>query len=188
MVVWVSGPTGSGKSSLTHAFRSIGYSVVEERLPEEFYRAFLNDPIQHCALLQEKIMRSRYEAWRGLSDASRVVFDRSIDEDIHIFCQMHRELGLLDDRQYERLDYLASNLQGMMPVPDLIVYMCPELRILVERVTELTHPSQIVQSLERQVSLYIQWLATRREDVLKLDNSACRLQTVQQLFREGHLC
>lgn len=188
MVVWISGPTGSWKSSLTHAFGATGYSVVEERLPEELHRAFASDPIQHCALLQEEIMRSRYEAWRGLSNGSRIIFDRSIDEDAHVFCRMHHELGLLDDQQYGKLEHLARNLQSMMPGPDLILFMCPEPRVLAERVTGLTHPPQIVQNLGRQISLYIQWLATRREDVLKLDNSACKVQAIQRLFQEGRPC
>jgi deoxyadenosine/deoxycytidine kinase len=189
MIVWVSGPTGAGKSSLTDAFRRIGYAVVREQLYEKAYRDFIRDPIRHCALLQEQIMHSRYEAWRGLSIVSRrVVFDRSIDEDANVFCRLHHELGFLDDQQYERLKNLARNLQDMMPDPNLIVFMCPRMEVLEERVTELTHPSQIVRTLGRQVSLYVQWLTTRTEDVLRLDNSGCKVQTVRQLFEEGHLC
>jgi deoxyadenosine/deoxycytidine kinase len=165
----------------------IGYPIVQERLPEEPFRAFGSDPIRQCALLQEAIMRSRFEAWRGLRSGSSVIFDRSIDEDARVFCRLHHELGFLDNQQYEDLERLSRNLQNAMPVPDLIVFMCAEPRVLVERVTERTHPPQIVQSLDRQVSLYAQWLATRREDVLKLDNSACTMETVQQLFGEGRL-
>ncbi len=188
MIVWISGPTGAGKSSLAHIFHALGYVLVQERLPKERFRTFASDPIRHCALLQEEIMRSRFEGWRDLSSAPRVIFDRSIDEDAHVFCRMHHEFGLLDDHQYESLQNVARELQGAMPGPDLILFMCPESRILAERVTEASHPSLIVQSLDRQVSLYTEWLATRNEEVLRLDNSACSLQTVQRLFSERHLC
>jgi deoxyadenosine/deoxycytidine kinase len=188
MLVWVSGPTGSGKTSLTRAARAVGYSVVEERLPEDLFHSFASDPVHNCARLQEAIMRSRYEAWRGLSKDTRIIFDRSIDEDTKVFCQMHHELGLLDDKQYEALRCLGRELQERMPAPELIVFMSSGLRTLAERATHLTHPPTIVENLERQISLYEEWLATRREDILRLDNSACGVQTIRRLFREIHQC
>ena len=188
MVVWISGPTGAGKSSLARALRALGYAVVQETLPTERFRSFIADPVRHCAMLQEEIMRSRFKGWRDLSSASRIIFDRSIDEDARIFCRMHRETGLLDDLQYERLEELARNLQSTMPGPDLIVFMCPEKSALAARVTQISHPPSIVQSLDRQVSLYTEWLATRHEDVLRVDNSACSLRMVQRLLSEDPLC
>src|SRR5262245_53855786 len=112
MVVWISGPTGAGKSSLAHALSALGYGLIQEKLPTERFGAFVADPVQHCAILQEEIMRSRFARWRDLSSRSRLIFDRSIDEDARVFCRMHRELGFLDDRQYEHLEDLASNLQS----------------------------------------------------------------------------
>ena len=133
-------------------------------------------------------MLSRFDRWRQLSSAPRLIFDRSLDEDVRVFCRMHHELGLLDNQQYGRLQDLAGKLQSRMPVPDLIVYICPERRVLAERVMQLAHPSLIVQNLDRQLSLYSEWLATRREDVLRLDNSGCTLRTVLRLFATGPLC
>src|ERR1700733_8692383 len=188
MVVWISGPTGAGKSSLARALRAFGYDLVQEKLPTERFGAFAADPVRHCAMLQEEIMRSRFASWRDLSTSSRLIFDRSIDEDIRVFCRMHRELGFLDDQQYQRLEELATNLQCTMPKPDLIVFMCPESHILAKRVTRVSHPPAIVQSLDRQVSLYTEWLSTRPDDVLRLDNSACNLQMVQRLFSRDPSC
>ena len=188
MVVWISGPTGSGKSSLAQAFRAVGYRVVDERLPEELYRAFAGDPIRYCAPLQEEIMRSRYKASLGFSGDSRVVFDRSIDEDIEVFCRMHHELGLLNDQQYGRLRVLARELQTVMPRPDLILFLCPDPRALTARVNEESQPAIIVRNLERQVSLYHEWVRTRDEDVLRIDNSACQLDTVERLFSGCDRC
>jgi deoxyadenosine/deoxycytidine kinase len=188
MIVWISGPTGAGKSTLANSFCELGYSLVEERVPADIYRAFTSDPARYCFPLQEEIMRSRYEAWRALADGSRLVFDRSIDEDAQVFCRMHHELGLIDDHQYERLLRFNLQLQSGMPGPDVIVFVCPQLGVLGERVTAVTHAPIIVQNLELQLSLYSEWLATRREDILKLDNSACRLTTTQQLFQRASPC
>ncbi len=149
MIVWFSGPTGAGKSSLAHVFRALVYAIVEENLPKARFTAFASDPVQHCAPLQEEIILSRFERWRAVSSARRVIFDRSLDEDAHVFCRMHHELGFLDDQQYERLESLARNLQNAMPGPDLVLYMCPETRVLAERVRQPEHPAFIVQSLDR---------------------------------------
>lgn len=188
MIIWISGPTGAGKSSLAGVLSvALGYGLIQETLPKELFSAFTSDPVRHCALLQEEIMRSRFEGWRTMANCSRIVFDRSIDEDAQVFCRMHRESGLLNDQQYERLKTLSRELQDAMPTPDLIIFMCPERSALAERVRQ-THPSTIVQNLDRQVSLYTEWLSARNEDIFRLDNSSCSLQTVQRLFSKDPLC
>ena len=101
---------------------------------------------------------------------------------------MHRELGLLDGSQYERLQDLAQKLQRTIPETDLIIFLCPEKRILEKRVTQSGHPSFIVENLGRQLSLYTEWLATRKEEVLRVDNSTCNLQTVEKLLSEHPPC
>src|SRR5580704_4802295 len=182
MIVWISGPTGAGKSSFAPLLSTLGFSVVQERLPEESFRAFTSNPIQNCARLQEKIMRSRFEHWQELRDAPRIVFDRSIDEDVKIFCRMHRKLGFLDEREYRTLKDIAVKLQAQMPSPDLTIFICPDRRALAERVTEATHPSLIVESLDLQLSLYSDWLGRRPENIIRIDNSGCSLRTVEELF------
>jgi deoxyadenosine/deoxycytidine kinase len=188
MIVWISGPTGAGKSSLAGILSALGCGLVKEQLPEERFRAFVSDPVGHCALLQKEIMVSRFERWQQLSRFPLVMFDRSIDEDARVFCWMHRELGLLDDQQNERLQDLARKLQSEIPNPDLILYICPGREILAERVKEPTYPSVIVGNLDRQLSLYSEWLASRREEILRVDNSACSLRTLQRLFSRRTLC
>jgi deoxyadenosine/deoxycytidine kinase len=188
MLIWISGPTGAGKSSLCETFRTRGYGVVAESLPKSTFAAFRSDPIRHCAELQEQIMRSRFKAWQELMQTSRVVFDRSLDEDACVFCKMHHESGFLDNDQYERLRDLARILQHSMPLPDPVLFVSAEKRILSRRLQQLKQPPLIVQNLDRQVSLYDEWVAGRCEEVLKLDNSACKLQTVRQLFLEAPQC
>lgn len=75
MIVWISGPTGAGKSSLARVLSvALGYGLIQEKLPKELFSAFTSDPVRHCALLQEEIMHSRFQEWRTMSHSSRVVF------------------------------------------------------------------------------------------------------------------
>jgi deoxyadenosine/deoxycytidine kinase len=186
MNTWISGPTGAGKTSLCQIFRTLGYAIVEERFSQRTFAAFAADPIRHCALLQEEIMRSRFEGWKMLTNTSRVVFDRSIDEDVHVFCKMHFELGFLTDKEFQHLRDTARQLQSLLPTPDLIIFMCPSSNILVSRVTGQSHPLLIVKNLERQISLYSDWLKTRPDNILLLDNSRCSPGILQRLFGGKH--
>jgi len=187
MIVWVSGPTGAGKSSIARALRGLGYAVLAEDPPEGPFARFRADAVAGCATFQEAMMRARFERWAGLSADRRlaVVFDRSVDEDIEVFCTLYRELGLLDAAQHRRLRVLASELQATLPRPDLIVYMAPGSQALAERVTEATHPWFVARTLDRQLALYAAWIADRREDVLRLDNSACGPAAVRRLLSAG---
>jgi len=133
-------------------------------------------------------MRSRFAGWRAQENSPRLIFDRSVDEDFHVFCRMHWEAGLLGDLQYEHLRELSQTLQSAMPEPDLILFICPERRILAERVTEDSHPPLIVRRLDRQVDLYADWLSKRRNDILRLDNSACSLEAIRRMFAEDRGC
>jgi len=133
-------------------------------------------------------MRSRLARWRDVARCPRVIFDRSVDEDARVFCRMHHELGLLDHKEYRRLRALARDLQRSMPQPELIIFVSPDRRALARRVMQPGHPALIVRSLDRQLSLYSEWLATRHENVLRLDNSSCALRTVQRFFAKDFPC
>jgi deoxyadenosine/deoxycytidine kinase len=181
MVIWISGPTGAGKTSLARIFRRIGIAVIEERFPKTSSIAAESDLNEHCEDIQETIMRERYRKWKELSNAATVVFDRSIDEDAKIFCRMHHQLGLLDSKQNYRLQSLARSLQAAIPKPKLIVFMYPGSQVLARRVTELTHPRLIVENLSRQISLYHKWRRSRKESILRLDNSHCTPEALDKL-------
>ena len=185
MIVWLSGPTGAGKTTFSGCFGQFGYAIVEEKIPSAEFQRFLTHPRDNCARLQETIMRSRYRAWLRRSKSSHIVFDRSIDEDAAIFCRLHFEHGLLNRREYDRLKRLSRDLQKSMPKPDLILFLTPGLDVLSSRLSSATHPKSIRSSLRQQVHLYNDWICRRRESVIKVDDSACKVDSLRKVFRRA---
>lgn len=188
MVLWISGPTGAGKSTLTRSFEALGYIAVKEHLPEDVFKAFKSDPAANCELLQEEIMSRRFESWKAAKGSSRIVFDRSVDEDVHVFCRMHYKLGLLSNSQYGKLHTLAQELQSRMPSPDLVLFLKPRRKVLTERTRNAGHPPIISENLGLQVSLYSQWIHTRSEDVLTFDNTDCEPRSIERLLLSIRSC
>ena len=182
MIVWISGPTGSGKSTLAALMGGTGYRVIREELPRDLFQAFRRDPSQHCASLQEAIILSRATQWRIAAGRRNVVFDRSVDEDINIFCRMHHERRLLDYSAYARLRFLAENIIAELPKPDLVIYLAPSVDVLTTRVIDVGHPPFIIDNLQRQVALYEDWFRGLNRPAIRIDNSTCDRKTLESLF------
>src|ERR1700751_2132209 len=144
MIIWLSGPTGAGRTSISQLLRTFGCSVVEERAPENLFRAFKQDPKGNCEELQRHLMQSRAKRWRELRSSTCLAFDRSIDEDLEVFCRMHVFAGLLTSRQFEDLAKLATTLQAEIPPPDLILFLPAESDVLSRRIQHGGAPKVIV--------------------------------------------
>jgi RNase adaptor protein for sRNA GlmZ degradation len=66
-MIWLSGPTGAGKTSVARLLRKVGYSIVEEKIPEKLFKRFAAEPTTNCEPLQRKLMQARlpvaYKFW-----------------------------------------------------------------------------------------------------------------------------
>ncbi|MDP9630310.1 UNVERIFIED_ORG: deoxyadenosine/deoxycytidine kinase [Ensifer adhaerens] len=180
MIVWVSGTTGSGKTTLSNLFASLGWSIVREQLPTQAFSDFAAAPHKCCEPLQRAIIGSRLEQFKKLTSGN-IVFDRSASEDVAVFCQMHYERGYLDLPAYDRLRHLANYAEAQMPTPDLILYLAPSVETLQRRISA-THPAVIAENLSRQLALYEEWIGSRQEDVLRVDNTSCGPGALVRLF------
>lgn len=187
MIIWLSGPTGSGKTSLVSILSQVGYGIVQEDAPMGLFEAFAVDPSRHCEAVQEALMRSRHQQYQLQSDKLNVVFDRSVNEDISVFCRLHRASGYLDAPAFSRLEGLAAELEADLPSPDLIIFLSANETVLRQRIGVVGHPKLIVDSLTEQVRLYDEWISCRSESVVKIDNSKCPPAMLDAILK-GWLC
>jgi deoxyadenosine/deoxycytidine kinase len=183
LILWLSGPTGSGKTSLTNLLSNLGFGVVREEVSVELFKLFIADPWKHCESLQEALMRARHRQFQLLPSNERVVFDRSLDEDISVFCRLHHSLGYLDASSLSRLDALAEKLKADLPLPDLIIYLSVDEAILQRRIEASGHPRIIIDALEQQVLLYNEWVSGRSEAVLKVNNEQYRPEMLNAILQ-----
>jgi deoxyadenosine/deoxycytidine kinase len=188
VIIWLSGPTGAGKTTLGRSLRKNGYSVVEENIPEDLFREFATDPVPNCEALQRHLMQSRFDGWREVEAAPRIAFDRSIDEDFEVFCRMHRQTGLLTDSQFASLAHFGRGLQNQIPAPDLIVFVTSGIANLSARIQHSNAPPTVTENLGCQISLYSKWLEHRTEEVLTLDTSRLSEETMSRFFLEIQVC
>lgn len=177
MIIWLSGPTGAGKSTLASALEPRGWAVVREVIDPKSFAEFTNDPVAHCAAFQESVMRSRASQWEMVRRTEAVLFDRSIEEDFNVFCRMHAFNGWLSEAALSKLSVVSTELSARVPQPDLILYLDPGDQVL-ERRLALAHPSVITESLELQLSLYESWIQGRKGNVLRISNAHCTPSTL----------
>jgi deoxyadenosine/deoxycytidine kinase len=183
MIIWISGPTGSGKTSIAHLLEQVGYAIVPETVPAGLLREFSVEPRRNCARLQTEIMTSRLDGWKQVAASQHVAFDRSVDEDVDIFCTMHHHSGLLTDVELTELKLMAEKLRTQLPQPDLILFNRAAPAVLYSRLERAKAPVSIIETLPQQLSLYDEWAALRGEPVLFVDNSKCNLDILKCLFR-----
>jgi deoxyadenosine kinase len=132
----VSGIIGAGKTTLTSQLSDhLGYAAMFEPVQtnpylEDFYRdmARWTFPMQ-MFLLAKRFQQHQECLWKGKG----VVLDRSIYEDT-IFARMHRDDGLMDDRDWETYSNHFHVMQGFLRYPDVILYLRVPPEIAMERI------------------------------------------------------
>lgn len=183
MFVGVSGLIGAGKSTLTRqlAFelsqraRDNGklvpdtpweavYEPVEENpYLEDFYLDISRWTFNmQMFLLAKRFQQHQEVLWNPVHrTGGGVVQDRTIYEDT-IFARMHREDGLMDDRDWETYITHFHVMQGFLRYPDVILYLRVEPELAAERIKERG------RNAEREIPLsYLQRLHEGYEEFVE---------------------
>ena len=166
MFVAVAGNIGAGKSSLTEILaHHFALEPVYEAVDENPYLAdFYADMPRYAFHSQMFFLARRLEQHVSrVNPGSRVIQDRTIFEDAHIFARNLYDEGVLDSRGFAVYTAMYEAIRGALRPPDLLVYLrasLPTLRRHIAHRGRVFERSIEPEYLTRLNGLYESWFET----------------------------
>ena len=138
-LITIAGNVGLGKSTLTAIMgRSLKINTLYER-PEEnpLLEKFLGDKKSYCYQLQLHFLQMRAKQRRqGKSGEGSYVKDRSLPEDLLVFCNQFHSDGLLTDDELDNLSTQFQTVNRELPSSDLIILLQGSPSLAWERIQQ----------------------------------------------------
>ncbi|WKN43930.1 deoxynucleoside kinase [Tunicatimonas pelagia] len=170
MIIAVSGNIGAGKTTLvkrlaTHFEARAELEAVQDN---PYLNDFYEDMARWAFPLQIYFLSHRFEQGVRLASCTEhIILDRTIYEDAHIFAANLFKSGYLSDRDYQNYCHLYETMIGLVPPPDLIIFLKGSIPTLQQRIqqrhstqdhqrkNEDTIPTEYLQNLNNH---YEQWM------------------------------
>jgi deoxyadenosine/deoxycytidine kinase len=133
----IAGNIGSGKTTLTTLLaKHYRYTPHFEQVDDNPYlNDFYKDMKRWSFNLQVFFLRSRYEQVSQLQKSGKkVVQDRTIYEDAHIFAPNLHAMGLMSTRDFDNYISLFDLMEDFVTPPDLLIYLRASVPKLVENI------------------------------------------------------
>ncbi len=166
MFVAVAGNIGAGKSSLTRVLaQHFGLEPIYEAVDENPYLTdFYADMPRYAFHSQMFFLARRLEQHISkVNSGNRVIQDRTVYEDAHIFARNLTDEGVLDARDFRVYTEMYGAICGALRPPDLLVYLRAELPTLQRHIARRGRDferSIDPDYLARLGTLYENWFRT----------------------------
>ena len=138
-LITIAGNVGLGKSTITAIMeRSLNLTGLYEK-PEEnpLLEKFLSDKKKYCFDLQLHFLKMRAEQrLQGKKGDKSYVKDRSLPEDLLVFCHQFHHDGLLTDLELERLTTEFHKVNNDLPSADLIIQLVGNPKLAWQRIQQ----------------------------------------------------
>lgn len=141
--VTVVGNIGSGKTTLSRLVASEwGWKPWFEVVNDNPYLAdFYGDMAAWSFQLQLFFLSKRFEHHMSIVESSQsAIQDRSIYEDGEIFARSLLRHGNMTERDYQSYRDLFDQMTGLLPAPDLIVYLEAQVETVQTRIRQRGRP------------------------------------------------
>lgn len=136
-LVLVAGNIGAGKTSITEKLgERLGWQTGYESVADNPYLPdFYADMAKWSFHLQVFFLGHRAEQHL---EAARLpqsaILDRSIYEDFFIFSRALRQLGNMNERDYNAYKRIFERVVDGLPAPDLLIYLWAPVDVLLQRI------------------------------------------------------
>lgn len=137
MHIAVAGNIGSGKTTLTTLLsKHYKYTPHYESVDDNPYlNDFYKDMQRWSFNLQVFFLRSRFAQLSELQESGKkVIQDRTIYEDAHIFAPNLHAMGLMSSRDFKNYQDLFELMEKFISPPDLMIYLRASVPKLVENI------------------------------------------------------
>jgi deoxyadenosine/deoxycytidine kinase len=137
MHIAIAGNIGSGKTTLTTLLaKHYRYEPHFEQVDDNPYlNDFYKDMQRWSFNLQVFFLRSRFAQLAELQDSGKkVIQDRTIYEDAHIFAPNLHSMGLMSSRDFKNYQDLFELMENFISPPDLMIYLRASVPKLVENI------------------------------------------------------
>lgn len=164
MHIAIAGNIGSGKSTLTRLLaRHYGWTPHYEQVTQNPYLEDYYRDIKRWAFpLEVFYLKERFKDLLHLKEhGGDIVQDRSIYEGVYVFAANNKEMGNMDDRDFDTYMGLFNDMTDVVSYPDLMVYLRCTVGHLVNNIEKRG------RSYEEQMPLrYLESLNQRYEEFI----------------------
>ena len=137
MHIAISGNIGSGKTTLTTLLaQHYGWTPKFESVAENPYLdVFYKEMKRWSFNLEVFFLKERFKDVLAIAQSTTpIVQDRSIFEGVHIFSANNKEMGNLDERDFDTYMELFEIMTSLVKLPDLLVYLRSSVPHLIENI------------------------------------------------------
>jgi len=137
MHVAIAGNIGSGKTTLTTSLaKHYKWQPHFEEVDDNPYLIdFYKDMQRWSFNLQVYFLKHRFRQLMELEkNGKKVIQDRTIYEDAHIFAPNLHSMGLMTTRDYENYFDLFTIMDDFIKAPDLLIYLRASVPVLVQNI------------------------------------------------------
>lgn len=180
MHIAIAGNIGSGKTTLTTLLsKHYKYTPHFEEVDNNPYLIdFYKDMQRWSFNLQVFFLRSRFKQLIDLKKKSKkIVQDRTIYEDAHIFAPNLHAMGLMTTRDFENYQELFDVMDEFITPPDLLIYLRASVPTLVNNIQKRGREYEEAIRLDYLTRLnerYEAWISTYTKGkllIIDLDNN-----------------
>nr|WP_276203675.1 deoxynucleoside kinase [Hyalangium minutum] len=168
----VAGLMGSGKTTLARKIAaSLGYSYLPSSVTAKDYLSDLNSNPRRWAFETQLAFfcHKAIQVNEALSRSERIILDRTLTEDIHVFAKYFVSKGHIEKRAFDTYLELASFFFKTLPAPDIVIYCECAPSTAIRRIQKRRRDDQFLHSpqhIKSIAKLYEDWTTSYQDSTL----------------------